>query len=836
MRIIMNTVTLKKSVIASAVGATLLVPLTSMNAIAAETLTETIEKGKIEKIEVTANRRSQSIQSVPYNISAVSGDELESAGIIDSSDLMRNVAGITVVDRGYRNSGAVNGVIIRGVNVDGGSNGDVALSAVPTVASYVNDTPIFANFILKDVGMVEVLRGPQGTLYGSGSLSGTVKYRMNRPETDEFSGSASVNFGQTEGSDGFNLNTDVMVNLPLSDSIAIRANVGKVDNDGIVDYVNVYNLTDNSMSPMGSSPTANFDPNGGFIPSSDYNPPLSDGDLATGGNTFRSVEDADTVDITYGRVSALFQATNDLSFLLAHQFQSDEIGGRRQVTRGTNWVDGTEQTYGDYQNGAVLLEPSDRDVSLTSLEVEWNLGFATLTSSSSQYSHKGNSISDNTGFYAQNNWFADLYYGSPRPLAMANRGYDDEAFVQELRLVSNERKANIDWVVGAYYMDQDTLSTQDSYMPGYQEWAFAAFPWWNTMGGFGMVYTDNDFHYERNQNFKDTAVFGEFTYHFSDKLRATLGVRYFDNSFTNNTELALPIFPFLSGEPNFETEESDTLFKGNISYDIADDTMLYATYAEGYRRGGANAVPLDGSLEERPEWQQYNSDSVTNYEIGIKGYLDGGTHSYTASAFLIDWQDPQLNTSTFWGFFAVANGESAQTSGIELELQGYLTDDLHYVLGYAYVQAELTADFYAPSGVSAADSTSMVASDGTQLPSTPENTLSVSMDYTHTMDNDMYWISQVNGYYQSDTVNTLGAGRYQADIAAFSIWGASTRISTDDWDVTLYIKNIFNEDGVTGVIPESAMGTDPSENFLGNSSKDYISQPRTIGLSASYRF
>jgi iron complex outermembrane recepter protein len=831
----MKKVDFSKSLVSSAVSTALFMSFASLGVNAAEA--QATEKGKIEVIEVTANRRAQTLQEIPYNISAVSGQELEDAGIIDASDLMRNVAGITVVDRGYRNSGAVNGVIIRGVNVDGGANGDVALSAVPTVASYINDTPLYANFILKDVEMVEVLRGPQGTLYGSGSLAGTVKYRMNRPDTEEFSGTASVGLGQAEGSEGFNLNTDVMLNIPISDRFAIRANVGKIDNDGIVDYTNVYNLADNTKAPAGSIPSSSFDPSGGFVASPGYNPPASNGDIASGGNTFRSVEDADTVDITYGRVSALFEATSDLTFLLAHQFQNDEIGGRRQVTRGTNWVDGTEQAYGDYENGAVLLEPSERDVSLTTLEVEWNLGFATLTSSSSQYTHEGNSISDNTGFYAQNNWFADLYYGTPRPLAMADRGYKEDAFVQELRLVSNERKANIDWVIGAYYMDQDTLSTQDSYMPGYQEWAFSAFStWWDIMGGYGMVYTDNDFHYIRNQNFEDTAVFGELTYHFSDKLRATVGARYFDNQFSNDTILSLPIWPFLGDEPSFKTKESDTLFKGNLSYDLSDDTMLYATVAEGYRRGGANAVPLSGSLEERPEWQQYTSDYAVNYEMGVKGYLSGGAHSYTLSTFMIDWQDPQLNTATTWGFFAVANGESAKTSGVELELQGYLTDDLHYVLGYAYIEAELTDDFYAPSGIGATDSTYLVASDGTRLPATPKNTLSLSMDYTHSMDNGMYWISQVNGYYQSDTVNALGEGKYQADIDGFSIWGASTRISSDNWDITLYVNNIFNEDGVTGVIPENAMGTDPSENFLGNSSKDYISQPRTIGLSAKYSF
>jgi len=801
-----------KSVISTAVSAAIVMSMSSISAQAEEAAE--VEKGKIERIEVTANRRSQSIQDVPYNISAVSGDELDGANIIDASDMMRGVAGITVVDRGYRNSGNVNGVIIRGVNVDNGANGDVALSAVPTVASYINDTPLYANFILKDVEMVEVLRGPQGTLYGSGSLAGTVKYRMNKPEVDEFYGSVSSSFGQSDGSEGNNFTSDVMVNIPLSDRVAFRANVGKIDNDGIVDYSNIYQLD-----------------------SSNYAPVATNNDIANGAPIFNSVEDADTVDITYGRASLYFDVSENLNLLLSHQFQEDEIGGRRQVTRGTHWTEGSEQSYGEYENGAIQLEPSEREVSLTSLEVEWDLGFATLTSSSSQYTHDGEAISDNSGFYAQQGWFTGFYYGSPRPMAKAVRGYEDEAFIQEVRLVSNETKNNIDWVVGMYYMNQDSTAYQDSYMPGYQNWAGAAFSWWDTMAGYGMVYTDNDFHYVREENFKDKALFGELTYHVSDKLRTTVGIRNFKNEATNDTTLALPIWPYLSGEPNFDAEESGTLFKFNLSYDISEDTMVYTTISEGYRRGGSNAVPLDGNLEERPEWQQYQSDSTVNYEIGIKGYLDGGTHSYTLSTFLMDWQDPQLNTASSWGFFTVANGESAQTTGLEFELQGYLTEDIHYTLGYAHVQAELTDDFYAPSGVGADEVYNKVAADGDKLPLAPENTLSVSLDHTYTVDGDMYLITQANAYYQSSSLNWLGeSATRQADIDGFTILNASTRLSAENWDLTLYIKNITNEEGVTGKVTEGHMGTGPGENFLGNSSKDYISLPRTIGLSATYRF
>jgi len=808
----MHSVTFQKHFLAKAITSALLLS-TPVSYISAQESPAQDEK-IIERIEVKASRRTQSIQDVPYNISAISGSELQDGNIVDSSEMLRNIPGATVIDRGYRNSGVVSGVVIRGVNVDSGSQGDVALSAVSTVAAYVDDTPLQANFILKDISMIEVLRGPQGTLYGSGSLAGTVKYQMNKADADEFYGSVGMSLGQTEGSQGHSVNMDILLNIPLTDNLAFRANLGRIDNDGIVDYTNVYVLDSNN-----------------------YAPAAQNNDLAAGGVSFRSVEDADTVDIDYGRMSLYWQPNADLSINLAYQKQTDEIGGRRQVTRGTNWVNGTEQAYGEYQNGAVLLEPSDRDVDLTSLEAEWDLGFATLTSSTSKTNHQGNSISDNTGFYAQQDWFADLYYGSPRPMALAERGYDNKAFVEELRLVSNETKNNIDWVVGAYYMDQDNIATQDSYMPGYQEWAGAAFPWWPTMADFGMVYTDNDFHYVRNENFKDKALFGELTYHFSDDLQATVGIRHFKNDFVNDTELVLPIFPFLGAEPKFETSESDTLFKVNMSYHFDKDTMVYGTVNEGYRRGGANAVPLTGSLAERPEWQQYASDSIINYEVGVKGYLANNKHSYSLSAFRLDWDNPQLNTASFWGFFTVANGESAQTQGIELELQGYLSDSIHYVLGYANIDAKLTADFVVPTGVGATSSTRTQAFDGDKLPGSPDQTISVALDYTYELNNNMYWVTQINAYYQSDSLNYLGeSAALQADIDGFSLWNITSRLAADEWDLTFYVKNIFNEDGVTGLIPEAYMGTDPDENFLGNSSKDYISLPRTVGVQINYRF
>ena len=805
-----------KTTLATAVAAVSAGTLVSMPQVALAQSAETIEE-----IIVTATRRAQSVQDIPYNISAVSGDELEAGQITDAAEMMRSVPGLTVVDRGYRNSGTVNGVIIRGMNVDSGANGDVPLSAVPTVATYVDDTPLYGNFILKDIERVEVLRGPQGTLYGSGSLAGTVRYIMAKPSTEGFEAKLGSSVSQTEGSDGNNFSADALVNIPLSDKVALRASAGIIDNDGIVDYTNVYVL-DSQGAPVASG-----------------------GDIANGAPVFRSVKDADTVDITYARASLLIEPNDELSVQLSHQMQSDEIGGRRQVTRGANWVSGQEAFYDDYENGAVTLEPSERDVSLTALEISLDLGFATFTSSTSSYSHDGIAISDNSGFYAQNDWFAAYYGGSPRPLAQAERFYDDSALVQEIRLVSNGDQF-VDWVAGFFYMDQESKAGQNSYMPGWAAWAAEAPSAWGVgdsvaedFAFYGANVQDQDFYFRRNQSFTDAAIFGETTFNFSDTLRMTMGLRHFDNKLTNDSVLQLPIWPEPEEDTraSFTTEENDTLLKANVSWDMSADTMLYATISEGYRRGGANAVPLIGGFAESPDYLQYDSDQVMNYELGVKGVTDA--LRYTVSLFRMDWKEPQLNTSTAnWGFFAAVNGDEARTQGLEVEIQGDLTESIGYNLGYAYVDAELTSDFYKPYGNFAGSGITgeyIVAEAGESLPGTAEHTLSISMDHTTSV-GAYTLVSRLNGYYQSETSNSIGMGITSAEFDAFQLWNLSSTLVGDAWDLTLYAKNLFNEDGVTGALTEAHMGTDPAENFYGNSSKDYISLPRTLGVSGRYQF
>ena len=721
---------------------------------------------QIEEVVVTASAREQSVQDVPFNISTMSGEDMVNQQITDQADLLRAISGVSVVDRGYRNSGTVNSIIIRGLNVDNGLNGDIALNAVPTVSTYVDNTPLFANFVLKDLQRVEVLRGPQGTLYGSGSLGGTVRYITNQPNSEAFEGEVFGEYSESEGSDGNNMNMNLMLNVPITDSLAIRGHIGRIDNDGVVDYVNAYQL--NSFGePMIKEGDDCVDPRS-----------ATDQQVLFNGACYKNEEDADDAELDYARVALKYDATDNLSLMLAYQTQEDETGARRATTLGdNNQPVGSENyfKYGDHESGQVLLEDAERDVDLYTMEVEWDLGFATLTSNSSYFEHEGKGNSDNGGLWVSGgevdgtsrDWITAFgYSGWPRPAQRAERGYDDETFVQEVRLVSNATDSRIDWVGGVFYLDQDQTVYQNSWNPGMNVFNDACRATGdpvcdNFWPRFYDGLTERDFEYRRDVTFEELAVYGELTYHLTDKLHLTGGARWFDNETENDTIMGFPLVEgWTSSEvPRSTDKDDDILLKGNIAYDLSDNMMVYGTVSEGYRRGGANAVP---SLDNGDPFGEPNAeairtfakDEVLNYEIGIKGQTD--TMTYTVSAFYVDWDDPQLNTTSDWyGFYIATNGESAVTQGVEIEVDGYVLDDVHYRVGYTWVDAELDEDFISPQ------QGGTVAEDGATLPGTPEQVLSVSLDKTWAVSNGVDLVTRMTAYYQDEAENYIDDGSHR---------------------------------------------------------------------------
>ncbi|MEO7014058.1 MAG: TonB-dependent receptor plug domain-containing protein, partial [Dokdonella sp.] len=259
---------------------------------------------ELTPITVTAQGREENILNVPYNISAVSGDTIESSNILDTAELLRSVPGIGVIDRGARNSSVVSGIRIRGLNVDSSALGDYAVTAASTVATYVDNTPLFANFLLSDLDRVEVLRGPQGTLYGSGALGGAVRFIMRAPELDAFSGRVSLSGSSVMHSDGIGGSGSATLNIPLADTLALRLNTTINDFPGVTDYRQVYVLNDQG-TPVAPSGILDTDA------------------------SYRSKKDADFVKQSYGRASLLWRPSDSFDMTLSYMAQADRFGGRR---------------------------------------------------------------------------------------------------------------------------------------------------------------------------------------------------------------------------------------------------------------------------------------------------------------------------------------------------------------------------------------------------------------------------------------------------------------------------------------------------------------------------
>jgi outer membrane receptor protein involved in Fe transport len=797
-------------------------PVLQAQAATAEQATDTT----LEEIVVTASRRATSVKDIPFNISAVSGEQIEAQNLLNPVDLLRTVPGVSVVDRGVRNAGTMNNVRIRGVNSDAATLGDYVPAGATAVSSYVNDTPIFANFLLNDIDRVEVLRGPQGTLYGRGSMGGTVRYILRDPVIGQTSGNVDAGVSFTDSSGGTNWNFNGTVNFPLADNLALRANYSHVDNAGVVDYPNLYKLDANGI-------------------------PVAPKGLLDQTTQYTSKKDADWSKIDYGRVALNWKPNSSTDWVLDLVGQKDSTGGRSQITPpGTpNYAVGG--VYGKYEQGAVMLEPSDRKVWLSSLEGTFDLGFASLTSSTSYTDHTGTSTNDNSGLYAKA--FPFLYNFYPRLMAQKYRDYSDKSFAQEFRLVSNTQ-GPLDYIAGLFYENEKMHSGETDWVRGYSQWYAAqnavtpGFSYYDPVAPT----SDRDYLYSRDEQYQEIALFGELTYHVTPNAQVTGGARVFRYKDSNQLSVMpdLPTRQPLVSPVTPDVTKNESIFKLNGLYRLSAQDNLYATFSQGYRRGGVNDIPIKppSNVGENAGWMNFGPDTLDNYELGVKGAH--GTISYNLSVFDIEWKDIQLNTATpVWGYYVTINAGKARSKGFELELHGKLGESLTYGLGYTYADAKLTSDATQPFAV-APNPPVVIAPSGTRLPAAPENVLNASLDYTVHLASGLTLVPHVDAYYQSSTLSHLDVTEAASDpLSGYSIWNAQLALNGKQWTVALTVRNLTNAYAVSGIYPESRFGSAPlypsyfdfffntsGYGFFGDTTRELIARPRTIGLIAKYSF
>ena len=422
----------------------------------------------LQEVVVTATRRALSAQDVPISITAVSGAALDQAGIQDISGLARSMAGVNVTDKGP--FGGVNGssLIIRGLNSEG-TGGQVALASpvVPPVATYVDDTPLFVNLRLTDLDHVEVLRGPQGTLYGSGSLGGTIRFVQNAPDPSGFDSKAEVGMSKTAHTHAVNDDFSGMVNLPLSDTFAVRLNGSYTDDAGFINQPNLYVLN-SAGAPISAQP--------GNV----FSPPVIYGQKGVNSYEYRTA-----------RVAALWKPSDEFKAQLSYFYQVSSAGGFPYVATSaaaynqpiTSPPGLLPQLYDaplpagiDRLSSATnSLESAKDKVDVVALSLDYDMGFATLTSSSSFAHHLNQSNADLTAEYINFNFYKPYYGTSPRSFMTSHDQFNDKNWSQEFRLASKSG-GKIDWVGGLFYKDQTSDIVEHEFYPGYNDYLSSCLP------------------------------------------------------------------------------------------------------------------------------------------------------------------------------------------------------------------------------------------------------------------------------------------------------------------------------------------------------------------------
>jgi outer membrane receptor protein involved in Fe transport len=265
----------------------------------------------MEEIIVTASRRAQSVQDIPYNISAITADQLANAGISSSSELVRMIPGLNLVDEGPRVSGNRNNFNIRGLNVNGSKNNDDNPEiSQPTVSTYLGEVPMFFPLKLIDLDRVEVLRGPQGTLYGAGSVGGTIRFIPNKAEFDRRTVDLKAELSSTDHAGDLSYDASVVANLPLSERVAFRGNVGREFLSGFIDAIGLIEQTGTPRYP------------GDIV--------LADPDDILGSGTVQAppIKDSNEAERTYGRAGFLFDVNDAVEIGLNYNYQKVQADNR----------------------------------------------------------------------------------------------------------------------------------------------------------------------------------------------------------------------------------------------------------------------------------------------------------------------------------------------------------------------------------------------------------------------------------------------------------------------------------------------------------------------------
>lgn len=789
----------KLSVISLAVASSIAIPITTQAA-------EVGAEKSIEVIQISATRRKGTVQEAPLNITALDGDVMKDQNISELADVARWVPGLTVTDQGGRSGSPI---IVRGLNTNSSGPG----SDGGTVATYINEIPVSIDMRLTDVERVEVLIGPQGTLYGAGTLGGAIRYMLKAPQLDITTGEVYSDLFSVNESDSTGGEAGFIFNLPLiEDQLAIRASLNIYDDPGFIDYN--YVVKEGGVS----------------LPDPDWT------NSSAVNNNLKTVKDANGEQTTTARISVRWQPTDWLDTTLNYFHQKQDTEGRSIVHHNAlNPNNGLNQVLGEYESAYRYEEPREKEDSLLSLELKADLGFAELVSATGLSTFEADGQRDQTDLLIRLDYGYEEF---PSFSAFTRELSDDKSLTQEIRLVSQNESA-LSWIIGGYYNKNETDGSSKEFTPHYDEFLGGSRP------------DDLEYYSVDRSETTEKAIFGELGYAVNEKLNITLGARFYDYKVWAESAVDFPLANtiFSGAAPdaiNLEFKENKasddgSLFKFNANYQFTNDVMAYATVSEGFRIGGSNGLaPCPDPLPEgtqkgcgKPDEMLYTPDITTNYELGFKSTWFKNKLHFNAALFNVDWEDAQIAGATEVGQLPyTSNAGSANAKGVEISSRAIVSDKITAYATYAYTQAELTSD--APYLFNKDGSDGAV--EGDRLPGSAENQFSLGLNYQTEVMTDKMLDVNYGITAQSDVISKVGLHDNAETLPGYALSNLSAKLSADAWAVTFYVNNLFDKYTYTSVRRDNADITSANGANIQRNYGHFVNHPRTLGLKFNYQF
>ncbi|PCI62902.1 MAG: TonB-dependent receptor [Kordiimonadales bacterium] len=769
----------------------------------------------IEEIIVTATKRAASTQDVSVAVSAISSDGIYQQNIGNFDDYLRYLPNVTAGGRGPGQSTAfIRGLAVQPITVLlSGAQG-----TTPNVALYLDEQPVTApgrnlDVYAADLARIEVLPGPQGTLFGASSQAGTIRLITQKPDLDEFSAHVKSSVSTTKNG-AFSGSIEGVINIPIiSGKLALRVVAYNIDEGGYIDNVAGSFSLDPAINPESSVAS---------LPAS---------------TTFVAADNAALVEEDFNdsfyrgvRVSLAYAINDDWELLLQHTKQD----------LGADGVFDYDPEVGDLEVTRFFPDDLEDGFDLTSWTLKGRLAMLDIVYTGGYLDREVTQTVDYTG-YNNTGAFIAYYtcsYDAVRACLDPTKGFEGQQFhtrnTHELR-ISTPSENRLQFVGGVFY-DDFKIETLDNYVyVSTPELGFAPNAPISTANSIdpsprraGIAFF-NDITRREMQ----IAFFGEVAYVLlPDALTATIGVRYYEieQDFTGSSNFAAGPFSgsvdndagrdydLSGGHSDQPIKSDDVILKFNVSYTPSDDVLFYATYSQGFRPGGFNRG--GGIPSANPAFPTvnvtYDTDDVKNYEIGWKMTLAGGQVQFNGNAYFIQWSnmqvsrfDPQnVSILTF-----IENAADSEIRGIEGDFIWVASEGLTLFGAFAYTDAKLVAI--------TAQAIELVPI-GSSLPLTPKFQSNLRARYEW-QKSELDWHIQGSLQYAGKSFSSLVAAERERQ-KNYATADFSVGIARDRWSAELFAENVTNT---------------RAELFINNQDdipRITTNRPRTIGLRLAFKY